>query len=114
MATNSQKRKSELYIKEREEGFNLRFGCSFSNQPYNALRDAHMKHFFGSEQRIQHLQKQGQIDQFGRVIDMDTHRLVVVENEIKRAEAHSRSLMKRRPQMPDVSFEENVSARKTK
>ena len=87
MATNSQKRKSELYIKEREEGFNLRFGCSFSNQPYNALRDAHMKHFFESEQRIQHLQKQGQIDQFGRVIDMDTHRLVVVENEIKRAEA---------------------------
>lgn len=46
-----------------------------------------MKHFFESEQRIQHLQKQGQIDQFGRVIDMDTHRLVVVENEIKRAEA---------------------------
>mmetsp|Transcript_43832 Transcript_43832/g.74826 ORF Transcript_43832/g.74826 Transcript_43832/m.74826 type:complete len:204 (+) Transcript_43832:1136-1747(+) len=93
MPSNSKKKKA--YLKERENGFDLRFMCSSSSSShqrqiptYDALRDVNMRRYFESPHVQDHLLKSGMIDPFGCIVDLEKHRsrLRVVENEIERAE----------------------------
>jgi hypothetical protein len=86
MGTNSKRR--DAYLKEREAGFDLDFGVRSKLPEYNSLLDSNMRHYFESESVQSHLLQTGQIDEFGRIINLEKHRsrLHVIENEFHRAE----------------------------
>jgi len=87
MPTNS--KKNEAHLKDREKGFDLRFSSTSRQLPqYNALRDVNMRNYFESQSVQKHLLESGQVDHFGRIVNLEKQRsrLRTIENEIERAE----------------------------
>mmetsp|Transcript_1369 Transcript_1369/g.2218 ORF Transcript_1369/g.2218 Transcript_1369/m.2218 type:complete len:240 (-) Transcript_1369:24-743(-) len=79
-------------IKRREEGFNTSFCTNRTSKSalteYNALHDAHMRHYFENPVVQKHLYRTGQIDRSGRVIDLDKNKakLHIIEQEFSAAQ----------------------------
>jgi hypothetical protein len=94
MGTNSKRR--DAYLKEREAGFDLDFGVRSKLPEYNSLLDSNMRRYFESECVQSHLLQTGQIDEFGRIINLEKHRsrLHVIENEFHRAEQREARMQK--------------------
>lgn len=82
------KRDSEEYLKKREKEFDLGNVGAVRLQSYNALFDPNMRHFFESKHTQYLLYKTGQIDQHGRVIDLEKNKskLFILEKEFAAAE----------------------------
>ncbi len=55
--------RSSNYHRDREEGFNSRFGVGANLTAYNALYDPNMRHFFESTSVQKHLFRTGQVSQ---------------------------------------------------
>mmetsp|Transcript_40861 Transcript_40861/g.52668 ORF Transcript_40861/g.52668 Transcript_40861/m.52668 type:complete len:110 (-) Transcript_40861:267-596(-) len=75
---------------DQEAGFDLST-CKTSGSKlpeYNALFDPNMRHFFENRVVQKHLQRTGQIDMGGRVIDLERNKgkLHIIEQEFKAAE----------------------------
>ncbi|GMI48531.1 hypothetical protein TrCOL_g5183 [Triparma columacea] len=78
----------DQFYRDREAGFNNRFGVGTHLTSYNALYDPNMRHFFENSVVQSHLYRSGQIDKAGRVIDLDKNKskLHIIEKEFQSAE----------------------------
>jgi hypothetical protein len=56
-----QHKRKELYLQEREKGFDNDFGVRSKLPGYNALQDENMKRFFENTQLQKHLWRTGQV-----------------------------------------------------
>lgn len=85
MSRNSKK---DDYLRKREEGFNLNSLDSVKMREYDALRDPNMRHYFENKPIQYFLYRTGQIDQHGRVIDLQKNKskLFILEREFHEAE----------------------------
>ncbi|ETM44667.1 hypothetical protein L914_10119 [Phytophthora nicotianae] len=82
------KKRSEEYLRQRENGFNLS-GVHQDRLPqYNALLDRNLRHHFESRPLQSHLNELGLIDQRGRIVDLDKQKskLFIIDQEFKLAE----------------------------
>lgn len=81
-------RKSEDYLRHRENGFSLS-GVHQERLPeYNALLDRNLRHHFESKTLQSHLNNLGLVDQRGRIVDLDKQKtkLSIIEQEFRLAE----------------------------
>mmetsp|Transcript_6808 Transcript_6808/g.8382 ORF Transcript_6808/g.8382 Transcript_6808/m.8382 type:complete len:155 (-) Transcript_6808:4-468(-) len=101
MASTPKSSRSNQYLKEREDGFDLDFGVRSKLPGYNALRDQNMRHYFENSVVQEHLWKSGQIDRTGRVIDLEKNKskLHIIEREFKNAEKAELSRQKDEEEM---------------
>ena len=53
--------RKQLYLQEREKGFDNDFGVRSKLPEYNALQDDNMKRFFENSKKQKHLWKTGQV-----------------------------------------------------
>jgi len=76
------------WIKEREAGFDLKSIPKASLPEYNALHDPNMRHYFENSNVQKLLYQSGQIDKYGRVINLEKvqSKLHILEREFKAAE----------------------------
>ncbi|KAG7385679.1 hypothetical protein PHYBOEH_008960 [Phytophthora boehmeriae] len=86
------KKRSEEYLRQRENSFNLS-GVHQERLPqYNALLDRNLRHHFESRPLQNHLNDLGLIDQRGRIVDLDKQKskLFIIDQEFKLAEEAER------------------------
>ncbi|KAG6959644.1 hypothetical protein JG687_00008655 [Phytophthora cactorum] len=86
------KKRSDEYLRQRENGFNLS-GVHQDRLPqYNALLDRNLRHHFESRPLQSHLNELGLIDQRGRIVDLDKQKskLFIIDQEFKLAEEAER------------------------
>ncbi|GMF33739.1 unnamed protein product [Phytophthora fragariaefolia] len=92
VANAMSKKRSDEYLRQRENGFNLS-GVHQERLPqYNALLDRNLRHHFESRPLQNHLNELGLIDQRGRIVDLDRQKskLFIIDQEFKLAEEAER------------------------
>ena len=88
-------------LKLREDGFNVRNLGAVKLKEYNALYDPNMRHYFENKKVQKLLYETGQIDKYGRVIDLEKvrSRINILEREFKEAESVEEGLQREELQM---------------
>ena len=88
-------------LKLREDGFNVRNLGAVKLKEYNALYDPNMRHYFENKKVQNLLYETGQIDKYGRVIDLEKvrSRINILEREFKEAESVEERLQREELQM---------------
>eukprot|EP01041_Mallomonas_annulata_P001700 gene1700-3294_t len=86
--STARKSKAVAKLKERESGFDLNSISHAKVNEYNALHDPNMRHFFENPNVQKQLYETGQIDKYGRVINLEKNKskLHILEREFKEAE----------------------------
>ena len=84
----SKKSMAQAKLKERESGFDLNSIPHAKLPEYNALHDPNMRHYFENSNIQRLLYSSGQIDKYGRVINLEKTKakLHILEREFKEAE----------------------------
>jgi len=74
--------------RERESGFDLNSVPHAKLNEYNALHDPNMRHYFENPAVQKQLYETGQIDKYGRVINLEKNKskLHILEREFKQAD----------------------------
>lgn len=88
MTSKKQQAANEEILRKKESGFTLGNVNTVRLNSYNALFDPNMRHYFENKHTQYLLYKTGQIDQHGRVIDLEKNKskLFILEKEFAAAE----------------------------
>ncbi|DBA01852.1 TPA: hypothetical protein N0F65_006000 [Lagenidium giganteum] len=91
-ASKHTSKKTDEFLRHRENGFNLSGVHQEKLPDYNALLDRNLRHHFESKTLQSHLNTLGLIDHRGRIVDLERQKskLSIIEQEFKLAEKMER------------------------